>query len=180
MLIKHVWVFNQWILLKMLLLFIQEKLSFLSFNLTPFNSLLFCYKSTNYLNSTNDRVVSMKRQKCWSEKLAWWWQFSPSSLSPSPAPPPPFLALLPPPPPTTTITATKKQSHQYLQIFESCLNSLSGYLQTFSSAFLSARWINLSSITRIQVNKNYLFATVGHGIVLSMVYNVVFSLFSLQ
>ena len=53
----------------------------------------------------------------------------------------------------------------------------------FTEAFiclLSARWINLSSITRIQVNKIYLFVTVGHGIVLSMVYNVVFSLFSLQ
>ena len=169
----------------MLLLFIQEKLWFLSFSLSPFNSLLFCCKPTNNLSSTDDRVVSMKRQKCWSEKLAWWWQFSASSLSPSPAPPPPFLALLPPPPslpppPTTTTTATKKQTLRYLQIFDSCLNSLSEYLQRFSSAFLSARWINLSSVTRIQINKNYLFTTVGHGILLSMVHNVVFSLFSLQ
>lgn len=164
----------------MLLLLIQEKLWFLSFSLSPFNSLIFCRKPTNNLSSSNDRVVSMKRQKCWSEKLAWWWQFSPSSLSPSPAPPPPFLALPPPPTPTTTTTATKRQTHQCLQIFDSCLNSLSEYLQKFSSAFLSARWINLSSITRIQINKNYLFATVGHGILLSMVRNVVFSLFSLQ
>lgn len=80
-------------------------------------------------------------------------------------------------PPSTTVSNTtttsplllKYQPHHFLQIFESCLNSLLEYLQKFPSTFLSTRWIDLSSITRIQMNKNDLFTTVGHYNLLSIV-----------
>lgn len=47
-------------------------------------------------------------------------------------------------------TTTKTQSYQFLQVLESCMSFPSEY----SSTFLPVRWNDLSSSTRIQINKN--------------------------
>lgn len=119
------------------LLFLVGSPSGLDFNLSL--TLLFHSEQTNNLSSTSDRLVSMKRWKRWSGTLEWWWFFyysySQISLMVSPN-----LGKLPEFP-------------------------FRMFTEVFSCSFVSPRWTDLSSSTRIQINRKDLFVAVACFIV---------------